>query len=158
MRKTVVLVVVAGLGLAGDLAGGQASKMSSDDRQAILDYQLTLPRANQLIVAMEAMTKYMVALPDFQDRVVTSMRMTQAERRTDLEKDPKAMEVLKKNGLTAQDYVVGLPALRMALMLAQGRPAGPSIIASPANIAFAKANLAQLKPKMDAADAMSIRE
>ena len=132
--------------------------MSSDDRQAILDYQLTLPRANQLIVAMEAMTKYMVALPDFQDRMVKSMRMTQAERSADLEKDPKAMELLKKNGLTAHDYVVGLPALRMALMLAQGRPAGPSIIASPANIAFAKANLTQLKPKMDAADAMSVRE
>jgi hypothetical protein len=28
----------------------------------------------------------------------------------------------------------------------------PNIVASPANVAFAKANLAQLKPKMDAAD------
>ena len=30
--------------------------------------------------------------------------------------------------------------------------ATPNIFASPANLVFAKANLAQLKPKMDAAD------
>ena len=58
MRNTPVLVVVVCLGLvclglASGLARGQASKTSSDDRQEILDYQLTLPRANQLIVAME---------------------------------------------------------------------------------------------------------
>jgi len=39
----------------------------------------------------------------------------------------------------------------MALMAAQGATA-PNVVASPANVAFAKANLAQLKPKMDAAD------
>jgi hypothetical protein len=33
----------------------------------------------------------------------------------------------------------------------------PNITASPANIAFAKANLAQLKPKMDAADGIAGR-
>jgi hypothetical protein len=33
----------------------------------------------------------------------------------------------------------------------------PNIIASPANVAFAKANLAQLKPKMDAADGIGAR-
>jgi hypothetical protein len=39
----------------------------------------------------------------------------------------------------------------MALMAAQGATT-PNIVASPANVAFAKANLAQLKPRMDAAD------
>ena len=47
--------------------------------------------------------------------------------------------------------LIGVPALRMALMAAQGIN-GPTVVASPANVAFAKANLAQLKPKMDAAD------
>ncbi len=158
MRNTLVLLVVVSLGLASDLAGGQASKTSSDDRQAVLNYQLTLPRANQLILAMEAMTKYLVALPDFQDRVVKSMKMTPAERREQLEKDPKAMDILKQNGLTAPDYLVGVPTLRMALMVAQGLPTGPNIVASPANVAFAKANLAQLKPKMDAADGIGARK
>jgi hypothetical protein len=37
----------------------------------------------------------------------------------------------------------------MALIAAQGATA-PSIVASPANVTFAMANLAQLKPKMDA--------
>ena len=99
MRNTAVLLIVMSLDLASDLAAGQASQVSSDARQAILDYPLTLPHA-----------------------------------------------------LTAQDYLVGVPTLRMALMVAQGLPTGPNIIASPANVAFAKTNLTELKPKMDAAD------
>ena len=43
------------------------------------------------------------------------MKMTAAERRDSIEKDPKAMAILKQNGQTAQDYLVGVPALRMAL-------------------------------------------
>ena len=30
------------------------------------------------------------------------------------------MAILEQNGLTAQEYLVGVPALRMALMAAQG--------------------------------------
>lgn len=151
MRNALVLVVVS-LACVNTVAAGQGSAASSVDRQEVLNYQLTLPRANQLISAMEAMTKYLVSLPDFQARMAKSMKMTPAERRAQVEQDQKAMAILKQNGLTAQDYLVGVPALRMALMMAQGVPAGPTIIASPANVAFAKANLSQLKPKMDAAD------
>ena len=83
--------------------------------------------------------------------------MTPAERRA-VEKDPKAMAILKENGLTAPEYLVGVPTLRMALMVAQGAVTGPTIIASSANVAFAKANLNELKPKMDAADGISTRK
>ena len=158
MRNVLLLVVVVSLGLASDVTAGQASAISAEARQAVLDYPLTLPRATQLISAMEGMTKYLVTLPDFQDRMVKSMKMTPAERRSQLENDPKAMAILKQNGLTAQDYLVGVPTLRMALMVAQGAPAGPNMIASPANVAFAKANLAQLKPKMDLADGIGARK
>lgn len=158
MRNMLVLLVVAAFGIASGLAGGQASKTSPEERQEVLNYQLTLPRANQLITAMEAMTKYLVGLPDLQDRLVKSMKMTPAERRAQLEKDPKAMAILKQNGLTAQEYLVGVPTLRMALMAAQGLANAPNIIASPANVAFAKANLTQLKPKMDAADGIGARK
>jgi hypothetical protein len=154
MRKSLVLLLVLSLGLASGLAVGQASAAPSQERQVILDYQLTLPRANQLISAMQAMTQYVVSLPDFQDRVVKSMKMTPAERRAQMEKDPEAMAILKWNGLTAQDYLVGVPALRMALTAAQGGASSPNVIASPSNVAFAKTNLAQLKPKMDAADGL----
>jgi hypothetical protein len=75
-----------------------------------------------------------------------------------LENDPKAMAILKQNGLTARDYVVGVPALRMALMGTQGMPPSSNIIASPANVAFAKVHLAELKPKMDAADGIPSRK
>ncbi len=158
MRRTFVLLVVVSLGLVRDLAGEQAPKSVPDDRQEILNYQLTLSRANQLISAMEAMTKYLVALPDFQDRLVKSMKMTSAERRAQVENDPKAMAILKQNGLTAPEYLVGVPTLRMALMVAQGLSPGPNIIASPANVAFAKTNVTQLKPKMDAADGIAARK
>jgi hypothetical protein len=143
--KTILLVL--GLGLS-------AQQRSPDARQAILDYQLTLPRANQLITAMQSMTKYVASLPDYQERVAKSLTMSPAEQVASIEKDPKAAAILKENGLTAREYLVGVPALRMALMAAQGA-SGPTIIASPANVAFAKANLAQLKPKMDAADGLS---
>jgi uncharacterized coiled-coil protein SlyX len=151
MRSTIVLVVALSFFLAMGSAAGQAATGSPQGNQEILDYQLTLPRASQLITAMEAMTKHLVSQAGFQDRLLQSMKMTLAEQRAQLEKDPKAMAILKQNGLTAQEYLVGVPALRMALMAAQGVKA-PNIAVSPANLAFAKANLALLKPKMDAAD------
>jgi hypothetical protein len=61
------------------------------------------------------------------------------------------MANLKQNGLTARDYLVGVPASRMAILAAQGRTS-TLIVASPANVAFAKEHLAELKPKMNAAD------
>ena len=128
-----------------------AQNLSAQQRQAILDYQLTLPTADHLITAMEAMTKYLISLPDYQERIRKSAAMTPADRIAQLENDPKAAAILKQNSLTARDYLIGVPTLRMALMAAQGTST-PNIVASPANVAFAKANLAQLKPKMDAAD------
>ena len=128
-----------------------AQNISPQQRQAILDYQLTLTGAEHLIAAMKEMTKYLITLPDYQERVRKSATMTAADRIAQLETDQRAAAILKQNSLTARDYLIGVPALRMALIAAQGATA-PNIVASPANVAFAKANLAQLKPKMDAAD------
>ncbi len=147
MRNAIVFLTLS-LGLAS----GQAR--TPQERQEILDYNLTLPRANQLITAMEAMTKYVVSLPDWQTRMAGAMKKTRSEQRADLEKDPKGMAILKQNGLTAQEYMVGVPALRAAIWLASGRTGNPNLVASPANLAFAKANLAELKPKLDAADGL----
>ena len=143
-------VAVAFTVLAGATIVAQR-QMSPEERQAILDYQLTLPRSEQLITAMTAMTKYVMSQPDFQERLAKSMRLTAAERLAQIEGDAPAMAILKQNNLTVRDYLVGVPALRMALLAAQGL-SGPTVVASPVNIAFAKANLTQLKPKMDAAD------
>jgi hypothetical protein len=158
MRRTVILLVTVFVRFSTALAAGQAPEISPEQRQEFQNYQLTLSRANHLITAMEAMTKYVVALPNFKELMLKSTKMTPAERREQLEKDPKAMAILKQNGLTAQDYIVGVPALRMALMVAQGLPTGPRIIASPANVAFAKANLAELKSKMEAAEGIAAKK
>jgi hypothetical protein len=146
--RNAIIILLASV----SLVSGQPSQTSPDLRQAILDYQLTLPRANQLITAMEAMTKYVVSLPNFQDRARKSMTMTSTERVAQIENDPKAMAIVKQNGLTVREYLVGVPTLRMAILAAQGGPIGAKAIASPANLAFAKAHLAELKLKMNAAD------
>ena len=141
---TIVLAIAAGA-----LAQGAAA--SEQDRKEILGYPLTLPKANSLIAAMTEMTTYLVSRPDVAEVMARSMKMTSAERIAQMQRDPKAMAIATMHGLSAHDYVYGVPALRMALNAAQGLT-GSNVIASPANVAFAKANLAELKPKMDAAD------
>ena len=148
MRRRFFLLVLT-LGLVS----GQAPKITPQERQDILDYQLTLQRASQLIAALPPMTKYVISLPV--EVLAKSANQTRAEQIASLEKDPKAMAILKQNGLTAKDYIVGVPTLRMALWLAEGMVASPLVFASPANLAFAKANLAQLQPKWDDADGVS---
>ncbi len=76
--------------------------------------------------------------------------MSPAELRARLEKDGKAMAILTQNGLSVRDYLIGTNALVMAYTIAARGASNPYIFAWPANIAFAKANLAELKPKMDA--------
>ena len=97
------------------------------------------------------MTKYLASRPDIAEVMARSMKMTRPELIAQMERDPQAMAIATKHGLNARDYTYGVPALRMALLAAQGLT-GPSIIASPENVAFAKTNLAELKPKMDAMD------
>jgi hypothetical protein len=136
----------------------QVSGAAAQRRQQLLDYELTMPRANQLIAAMDAMTKYVASLPDFAERLRKSATMTPAEQLAQVENDPKAAAILKQNNLTAREYLIGVPVLRMALMVAQGLPQSDRIVASPRNVAFAKAHLAELKPKMDAADGLKGRQ
>ena len=150
MRRVIVVLAFT-LGLAS----GQTSNRTAEERQAILDYKLTMARANQLLAAMPDITRYVVSRPDWQSRMAKSAKMTPAERAASMEQDPKVMAILKQNDLTAKDYLAGILALRYAVWLAAGRTGNPDIIASPANLAFAKANLAQLLPKMDAADGVS---
>ena len=119
----------------------------------ILAYQLTLPKANNLITATRDMTKYVMALPDFQQRMARMMTMSPAQQLAELENDAGAMKIVKQYGFTAKEYMVGVPALRMALMAAQGTT-GPNVIASPANVAFARQNLPTLKPRADSLEAM----
>jgi hypothetical protein len=125
---------------------------STQLHEQMLAYQLTLPKANALIAALKSMTQYVASLPDFADRMKKAMKMTAGERLAQMEADPKAMAILSENGLTAEEYAVGVPTLRNALLAAQNMPGAT---ASPANVAFAKAHLTDLRPQMDAADGMT---
>jgi hypothetical protein len=90
-------------------------------------------------------------MPDYRERVQKIARMSTADRVEQMQKDSKAMAILKDNGLTAAEYMTGVPALRMAVLAAQGQT-GNTVIASPSNLAFAKTHLADLKKKLEAAD------
>ena len=156
MRAAFRLLLLVALPLSAMASAAQTGGLTPDQRDAILNYSLTLDRANHLITAMSAMTAYLVSLPDYPQRLAQSAQLPAAQRIAQLEQDPKAAAILKQNDLTARDYLIGVPALRMALMAAQGASA-PTVVASPANVAFAKANLSQLKPKMDQADGIGRR-
>jgi hypothetical protein len=65
------------------------------------------------------MRQPLVSQPNPRERQVQSV-VTPAERRAELENDPKALAILKQNRLTAQDYLIGVPTLGMAIMAAQG--------------------------------------
>lgn len=131
----------------------QAQGAANPLQQEILAYRLTLPKSHSLITATREMSVHIMSQPDFQARVLRLMAMTPAAQRAEMEKDTKAMSILKSHDLTPQEYQVGAPALRMALAAAQGM-SSPSIIASPTNVAFAKQNLAVLKPRADSVEAM----
>jgi hypothetical protein len=154
MRLITVLLVALSIGSVQS-ASAQGG-LTQAQRDAILGYSLTLDRANHLIAAMSGISQYLVSQPDYKERIAQSAKLSPAEQAARMEKDPKISGILKDNSLTARDYIVGVPTLRMALLAAQGLNA-PNIVASPANVAFAKSNLAELKPKMDTADGLGRR-
>lgn len=156
-RKASILgIATAGFVFALSLMNVQAQNISEERRKAILEYPLNMDRANHLLAALPEMTQYVLSLPDYADRLRKAGQMTLAEQSAQMEKDSRTMDILKRNGLTARDYVVGVPALRMAIAAAGGA-SGSGAVASPANVAFAKANLSVLKPRMDAADGVGAR-
>jgi len=150
-RASVLWFVLVSLAVAPALA---QSRQSAEERQAIVAYKLTKPLANKLLAALPDMTRYVMALPNVVEVIAKSAKQSLDERIAGTEADARAMAILRKHGLTAREYLVGVPALRMAILRAQsGETAGSdALIASADNLAFARANLAELKPKLDAAD------
>jgi len=138
-------------------AGLAQSQPSPEQRQALLAYKLTRPLADKLLAALPEMTRYVMAKPNFKEIVAKSAKLSPGERLAQTESDPGAMAILKKHGLTAREYLVGVPALRMAILRAQSGdgPGSDALIVSADNLAFAKANLSELKPKLEAAEGMA---
>src|SRR2546428_691870 len=107
--------------------------MSPEEQKAVLSYKLSMPVANRLLTALPAMTQYVLSLPDRQARMARAMKQSTQGRIKEMEANEKVMAILKQNSLTPREYIVGVIALRMAVMIAN-TPAGiaiPTIIASP---------------------------
>ena len=148
MKHSVVLTVAWASLLASPVLG--QGTLSEEMRKAILEYPLTLDGANHLLDAIEPMTRRVLALPNAAEVMRRSQKMTLPERIAQTENDAQSMNILRAHQLSARDYVVGVPTLRMAL--ASASAPGDLFVASPANLAFAKANLTTLKPRLDAID------
>jgi len=142
--------------LLNQATGSAQSPTAPSNRDEILAYKLTLPKAHSLISATRDMTKYAMTLPDFQQRAVKMMTMTSAQQQAELEADPNAVKIFKDNGLTVKEYMVGGPALRMAMLITEGNTS-PNLFASPENLAFARKNMAVLKPRADSVEAIMKR-
>src|SRR5262245_52182733 len=106
--------------------------LTPEARQEILDYKLTMERANHLIAALPEMTKFFVSLPPAEQ--AKALKAKPADRLANTVNNPQTAAILKRHGLTAKEYLVGVPALRMALLVAQGIHS-PNVVASPANVA-----------------------
>jgi hypothetical protein len=136
--------------LAAVLALAQPPAISPEARKEILGYQLTIQRADRLISVLPPMTKFFMSQP--QQVLATWSTLTPAKKVANLANSPEAMAILKPYQLTAKDYVVGVPALRLAVWRAEGIPESATVFASAANLALVKANFAQLKARWEAVD------
>ncbi len=132
--------------------------LTPQDTKEVLAYKLTVPVANRILTALPEVTQLVISQPDARARIAKAATASLEERIKDAEASPKTVDLLKQHDLTPRDYIVGVVALRMALMAATlptANSPGSPIVASPENIAFAKAH-PELRPKMEAADRAGI--
>jgi hypothetical protein len=155
MRTTFAsfLIVVVACAL---LAAGQPTRpgQSPAEQQEVLAYKLTMPVADKLLATLNALNQYVLSKPDWMTWVQQSMRGTRDDQVRQLEQDPKALAIIKQNGLTAREYAVGVVALRGAVSKARdpNGAMGRVSVASAENVAFATANLKDLDARLTKAD------
>jgi len=66
--KSIIRTTITCLVLFVNLTNAWSQNLSDERRKAILEFSLTMDRANHLIPAMVDMTKYVVSLPDYAER------------------------------------------------------------------------------------------
>lgn len=155
--KPIIASIAALVVSLSTFAAAQAPRragMSPAEQQEVLDFKLTLPLANSLLAALPEMTRYVMGRPDWTAYVQKSMQQNRDEQVRTLEADPKAAAIIRKHGLSARQYVVGVIAVRGAVLKAQNpdSPVAKNIPVSAENLALAKANLGALGPKLAEAD------
>jgi len=142
------LVLLAVL-LAGPLA---AQNLSPELTGAVRGYKLDEKGASAVVKTLEELTAYVVKNPEVMKQSAAMMKLSDAERIKQMDRDPQTAGILKANGLTARDYFVGLLAIRAASQAAGGGKEGLAALASPGNVAVLKANPA-LGARLKKADA-----
>lgn len=127
-----------------------AQNLPADVQQAVKDYRLDLAKANRFTDAMAELTAYTLKQPDWQKKVMERMKLPFDQQMKAMAAEPGTAAILKKHGLEAREYSIGLFALRAAIYSAKGTNIGIANLASPANVSFAKANPALVEKFMKA--------
>lgn len=137
---TTILVIVALVAAALPVS---AQSMSPATEQAIKSYVLDPARAEVLLKTLKELTAETLKDPKWMQKLPARMKLSFEEQWKALEADPVSGPVLRASRITAKDYSCGLMALRAASGLDSG--AGVAKYASPANVAFLKANPSYLE-------------
>lgn len=118
----------------------QTPQFTPATEQAIRAYTLDQARANVLIKALREGTAATLKDPAGMSRLMKQMELPFEQQIAALDKDPIMGPVLKANNLSPQQYSFGVLALRAAYLARSGGADGLARLASPANVAFLKAN------------------
>jgi hypothetical protein len=94
--------------------------------------------ASRLIKTMKELTAAVATGPEAQQKLVARMNLPLDDQIAETERDAATRRILKANGLSAKDYVVGLFAFRAARYAATGTELGK--LANPKNVAFLEAH------------------
>jgi hypothetical protein len=136
-RKVTALVVLAAfLGAAAVPAQGLPPEVMAEIRAVKLDQDL----AGRTLTALEQLTAYTLEQPDWQAKVVATMKAPFYKRVEMMAADPGSSAIFRANTLGAREYMVNLLALRAAAMAATGKAPALGEAATPENTAFLKAN------------------
>lgn len=121
----------------------RAQSMSPATEQAIKSYVLDPARSEVILKTLKELTAQTLKDPNWMKKLPARMKLPFEEQWTALEADPVSGPVLRANRISAKDYSCGLMAMRAASGLDSG--AGVAKYASPANLAFLKANPSYLE-------------
>lgn len=147
MRKLILSACL----MAAILIPAAAQSLPPEVKQAVQNYKLDVAKANRICDALADLTANMLKDPKWQQKLMASMKLPFDQQLKQMESDPASAAILKKNGLDARDYTIGLFALRGAVFSLKGMNVEIAKLTSPANIALVKANPALLA-KFEKAD------
>jgi hypothetical protein len=122
------------------VSAGRAQNLAPEVLNEVKAVKLDQARVEQVLTALEQLTAYTLKQPDWQSKVMATMRARFDERIAMMEADPGSSAIFKANKLTVREYMVGLLALRASWMASSGNAPALGQLATEENTAFMKSH------------------